>query len=69
MIQTLKRIKDVLYFPIQEKRDCIYSGNVHCGFYIEPKLINKNSIVYSFGIGEDRSRRIERSIRLLKIKR
>ena len=28
-------------------------GNSYGGFFVNPKLLNKNSIVYSFGIGED----------------
>jgi FkbM family methyltransferase len=33
----------------------LWNGNTYGGFYICPELLNKNSIIYSFGIGEDMS--------------
>ncbi len=37
-----------------------WHGNLYGGFYLSPRFINENSIVYSFGIGEDLS--FDRSI-------
>jgi FkbM family methyltransferase len=31
----------------------VWYGNKYGGFYIHPNIINSNSVVYSFGIGED----------------
>jgi len=31
----------------------IWYGNAYGGFYVNPTLLDKNSIVYSFGLGED----------------
>jgi len=31
----------------------VWYGNTYGGFFVCPELLNKNSIVYSFGIGED----------------
>jgi len=35
--------------------DCkkVWYGNVYGGFYVCPDLLNSNSVVYSFGIGQD----------------
>ncbi len=33
--------------------DYEWYGNPHAGFYVCPQLLDENSIVYSFGIGED----------------
>jgi hypothetical protein len=30
-----------------------WNGNTYGGFYVHPDALSKNSIVYSFGIGED----------------
>jgi FkbM family methyltransferase len=40
---------------LKKSIDCnsMWYGNHYGGFYICPDLLNKNSIVYSFGIGED----------------
>ncbi|MDB9721095.1 FkbM family methyltransferase [Winogradskyella sp.] len=37
------------------KKDCdkLWYGNTYGGFFVHPNLLNKESIVYSFGIGED----------------
>jgi FkbM family methyltransferase len=35
------------------KCKCIWYGNRYGGFYVCPIFLNKNSIIYSFGIGED----------------
>lgn len=41
--------------PIRKEIDCIHNwyGNSYGGFYVHPSILNRNSIVYSFGIGED----------------
>ncbi|MCX6262782.1 MAG: hypothetical protein NTY95_18425, partial [Bacteroidia bacterium] len=31
----------------------IWYGNRYGGFYVCPEFLNRNSIIYSFGIGED----------------
>jgi FkbM family methyltransferase len=33
----------------------IWYGNTYGGFYVNPDLLNENSVIYSFGIGEDLS--------------
>ena len=38
---------------VKVKCNYCYYGNNYGGFYVNPDLLNKNSIVYSFGIGED----------------
>ena len=35
------------------KRNYSWYGSKHGGFFIIPELLNSNSVVYSFGIGED----------------
>lgn len=35
------------------KCSCRWYGNQYGGFYLNPNLIHKDSIIYSFGIGED----------------
>lgn len=35
------------------KRNHKWYGNEHAGFYVCPDNLNENSIIYSFGIGED----------------
>lgn len=35
------------------KIEAVWYGNEYGGFYVYPSLLNNNSIVYSFGIGED----------------
>ncbi len=35
------------------KKHYSWYGNKHAGFFIIPELLNSNSVVYSFGIGED----------------
>ena len=37
------------------KCNYVWYGNTYGGFNVCPELINKNSIIYSFGIGEDRN--------------
>jgi FkbM family methyltransferase len=60
LLRELKYLKDVLigkesYFPIQIKIKKEWMESEYGGFYIVPTLLNKNSIVYSFGVGEDAS--------------
>jgi len=35
------------------KKHCSWYGNKHAGFYIIPELLNSESVIYSFGVGED----------------
>lgn len=37
----------------QIKKELIWLGSKYGGFYIVPELLNKESIVYSFGVGEE----------------
>jgi len=57
-LRKIKFYKDCLngrehYFPIDIKMNILWAGNKNCGFYIIPELLSDDSIVYSFGIGED----------------
>lgn len=40
---------------IKKEINCekVWIGNIDAGFYIYPKILNTNSIVYSFGLGTD----------------
>lgn len=54
----LKFLKDVIlgnecYFSLQEFEKTKWMGSETCGFYVVPCFLTMNSIVYSFGIGED----------------
>jgi len=49
----LKLTGRVRHLKIGVKCKHEWYGNEYGGFYIYPKLLNKNSIIYSFGIGED----------------
>lgn len=56
----LKRNLDILTgreprIRVQVRKKKSWYGNKYGGFYIVPELLNKDSIVYSFGIGEDAS--------------
>lgn len=58
IFRFLKLWKDVLmgkelYYPIQLTLPIEWIGSVSCGFFIVSKLLKSNSIVYSFGVGED----------------
>lgn len=58
MLSTIKLIKDILigkdcYFPIQLKKEVTWCGKQNAGFYVCLDLLSEQSIVYSFGIGED----------------
>lgn len=48
------------YLKIRVKLDTAWYGSNYGGFFVCPKLLNNNSIIYSFGIGEDIS--FDRSI-------
>ncbi len=41
------------YFPIQIKKECLEFGNDGANWTFIPEYLDKNSIVYSFGVGED----------------
>ncbi|MCD4773118.1 MAG: FkbM family methyltransferase [Bacteroidales bacterium] len=49
----LRLTRDVHHLKKGIKCNYEWHGNDYGGFYICPDLLNKNSIVYSFGIGED----------------
>lgn len=58
MISKLKFVKDILigkecYFPVQLKKNIIWYGKPGAGFYVCAGLLPAQSIVYSFGVGED----------------
>jgi FkbM family methyltransferase len=42
-----------VYYKKQVSRPIKWFGNKHAGFFVVPGLLNKESIVYSFGVGED----------------
>lgn len=43
------------HLKINVKCNYQWYGNTYGGFFLCPELLNKNSIIYSFGIGEDMS--------------
>ncbi|NQD71002.1 FkbM family methyltransferase [Sphingobacterium shayense] len=47
------RIGLIAYIKTQKKIDKEWYGNEYGGFYLNPNLICENSIIYSFGVGED----------------
>lgn len=52
--KLIKRITNKYsHFKISVKCNYKWYGNTYGGFYICPELLNENSIIYSFGIGED----------------
>lgn len=56
--RRLKFLKDIIlgkecYFPLQRSEKTKWMGSEKCGFYVVPDLLAKDSVVYSFGIGED----------------
>lgn len=58
IVSVIKLIKDVItgkecYFSIQQKKEVKWFGNTFCGFYVCSELLSEQSIVYSFGVGED----------------
>lgn len=60
-MEAFKKLKFLLkvllgkevYFKIQKSCFTKWYGNKHTGFFVMPEKINKDSIVYSFGIGDD----------------
>jgi FkbM family methyltransferase len=55
---NLKKIKGLItgrynHLKIGVQQHHEWYGNPYGGFYLIPKLLNRNSVVYSFGIGED----------------
>ena len=42
-----------VYYKKQVNRSIKWFGNKYAGFFVVPDLVNKDSIVYSFGVGED----------------
>lgn len=58
MMSKLKLIKDFLigkecYFPIQLRRPIVWYGKPAAGFYVCADVLSAQSIIYSFGVGED----------------
>ena len=51
----LKMVGYYSHFKAEVKCNHKWYGNTYGGFYICPELLNENSILYSFGIGEDMS--------------
>jgi FkbM family methyltransferase len=51
-IYNVLRKKEIWIRP-QIKKEVLWLGNQYAGFYVVPELLNSNSIVYSFGVGED----------------
>ncbi len=58
--KVFKKVKQQYINPIKfrhlkvgVKCEFKWYGEQHAGFYVNPNLVNKDSIVYSFGIGED----------------
>lgn len=51
--QFLLKIKKGNYLKKEVQCKHVWYGNNYGGFYVNPELISNNSIVYSFGIGED----------------
>ena len=49
----LKIKKNSFHLKIGHKRNYKWYCNTYGGFYVCPDLLNENSVVYSFGIGED----------------
>jgi len=49
----LKMTGRVSHLKIGVKCKHVWYGNQYGGFYVCPEFLNENSIVYSFGIGED----------------
>lgn len=47
------RIGKIAFIDIEHKCPKKWYGNGYGGFYVNPTLLDKNSIIYSFGIGED----------------
>jgi FkbM family methyltransferase len=41
------------WIRVQVKKKISWYGNKYGGFYVVPELLNKESVVYSFGIGQD----------------
>jgi len=42
-----------IYYPRQTKCKCDWVGSNYGGFYVVRNLLTKDSVVYSFGVGED----------------
>jgi FkbM family methyltransferase len=52
--KTIKLLLKKEYpFKVQTNTQKKWMGNEYGGFYVAPKSLNKNSIIYSIGIGED----------------
>jgi len=61
MIQIIAKIKywikilirkEIIVWP-QIELETSWFGNKHAGFFVDTKLLNSKSIMYSFGVGED----------------
>lgn len=49
----LRLTKNRDYLKPGIKCDYVWEGNAYGGFYVCPKFLDENSVVYSFGIGQD----------------
>lgn len=49
----LKSIGKFSHLKVSVKCKHIWYGNKYGGFYVSPEFLDENSIIYSFGIGED----------------
>jgi FkbM family methyltransferase len=49
----LKTSRNNSHLKIGVKCNHVWYGNTYGGFYLCPELLDENSIIYSFGIGED----------------
>lgn len=47
----MRLTEDVKHLKVAHKEPKVWYGDNYGGFYIAPSYINKNSIIYSFGIG------------------
>jgi len=47
------RLGRVAFVGIERKGPKTWYGSPYGGFYVDPTLLDENSVVYSFGIGED----------------
>jgi FkbM family methyltransferase len=53
LFNKMRKIPSYLKIDLELKKK--WYGNIYGGFYVHPDIINENSIVYSFGVGEDLS--------------
>jgi FkbM family methyltransferase len=53
IVRARRKIENSFLYIERVKCEKVWYGNGYGGFFINPEKMNKNSIVYSFGIGED----------------